>query len=76
MVAVGMGNTIRLAVAAKGTSVVTKAVWETEVITGMDAVEVVNKEADERLFCRARQAASVAQTFGGGSTGPVDAREL
>jgi len=44
-------------------------------MTGMDAVDVVNKEADERLFCRARQAASVAQTLAGGSAGPVDACE-
>lgn len=56
MVAVGVGNDMALAVAATGMPDVMVAVWESEVMTGMDAVEMDSREADERLCCRARQA--------------------
>lgn len=74
-VAVGVGNETALAVAATGIPVVTVPVCVPEVITGIEAVDVVNNELAERLDWRARQAASVAQTLAGGSTGPVEACE-
>lgn len=74
-VAVGVGNETALAVAATGIPVVTVPVCVLDVITGIEAVDVVNNELAERLDWRVRQAGSVAQTLAGGSTGPVEACE-